>query len=480
MNKLKKSLALIATLAIASTALVACGGSDSKPADTTAATTKASTTAASGEATDAPTTTEAQKEEAKIEMPDTGDQLTILCWTGDDIEKMIENFESKNPDAKGKIKYQNVGKNGGDAREKYANYFAGGSDADLFVLEADWILEYINQDDYTAPLSKIGFTADDFKGCYPYTVSIGTNNAGVLKAASWQATPGAYAYRADLAEQYLGVKTPAEMQEKVKDWKTFTETAKAVKEASKGKTAMTATLGGLWQVYQYNHGTAWAKDGVADLNDQYYKDFAELAKTYYTEGYVTKTSQWAEDGSWYAIGQDDSTLGYFFCTWCFGKGSMLSNAEGGEGGKTYGKYALCEGPSTWAWGGSWLALNPKCDNGTLAHDFVKYFTVDEASMEDYALFKGEFVNNPNVMKKIVDDKKNSNPLFKDGQDQFAVLYPSASKIDMSGKISEFDSQIKNAYNEAVMNYAQGKTASVDEMMEAFKKKAAQIEGLTLK
>ena len=101
-------------------------------------------------------------------------------------------------------------------------------------------------------------------------------------------------------------------------------------------------------------------------------------------------------------------------------------------------------------------------------------------MENYALFKGEFVNNPNVMKKIVDDKKNTNPLFKDGQDQFSILYPLASKIDMTGKISEFDAQIKAAYNDAVMNYAQGKTKTVDEMMEAFKKKAAQIEGLEVK
>ena len=176
-------------------------------------------------------------------------------------------------------------------------------------------------------------------------------------------------------------------------------------------------------------------------------------------------------------------MGYFFCTWCLGAGSMLSNAEGGvnEDGtpkneKLYGKYNICAGPSSYAWGGSWLAVSPKCDNGTLAHDFIKFFTVDEASMEKYALKKSEFVNNPTVMKKIVDDKSNKNPLLN-GEDQFAVLYESADKIDLDGKITRFDSQIKNNFNDAVNKYCKGDLKDVDAVIDAFKTKSAEIEGL---
>ncbi len=489
MNALKKSLALIATLAIASTAFYACGtdtpaNTDSTTEDSTVEDSTVEDSTEDSTPTDDNGEDSSSTDAVAIDVPETGDKLSVLCWTGDDVEKMIENFTKNKPEYAGKVEYVNVGSKGQEAREQYATYFAGGEDADLFVLEADWILEYINNDEYTAPLSKLGFTDADFSGCYPYTVSIGTDNNGVLKAASWQATPGAYVYRADLAEEYLGVKTPEEMQPFVDSWDKFTETAKTVKEKSGGKCAMADTLGGMWQVWQYNRKNAWAKDDKLVIDD-YCKEYADLAKNYWDNGYVTKESQWDNKG-WYPIGQDGSTMGYFFCTWCLGKGSMLSNAEGGmeDDGETpknadiYGKYRITAGPSEWAWGGSWLALSPNCDNGEIARDFVKYFTVDEDTMEDYALFKGEFVNNPTVMKKIVDDGSNKNALLG-GQDQFSVLYESASKIDMDGKITAYDAQIKDAFNNAVTKYVKGEVASYDDMITEFKKNAATIEGLTV-
>ena len=462
MNKLKKSLALVAMLAIASTAFAACGDSssvaDSKPADSSsvadASSTESSDTAASS-------------------LSDDGDKLTILCWTDDDLKVMMKEFGND------KVVYQNVGKDGAGAKEQYTQYFAGGDDADLFVLEADWILDYIDNDDYCADIAELGFTDDDFKGCYDYTVSIGTNSKNKLKAVSWQATPGAYVYRTDLAEKILGVKTREEMQAKCADWATFEETAEI---AAKEGVAMADTLGGMWQVYQYNKETPWAVDNKLVVED-YCSDYAELAKKWYDNGYVTKEAQW--DNGWYAISEQNKTMGYFFCTWCLGAGSMLSNAEGGveedgtpKNADLYGKYNICAGPSSYAWGGSWLAVSPKCDNKTLAHDFVKFFTVDETTMEQYALAKSEFVNNPTVMKKIVDDKSNKNPLLG-GEDQFAVLLDAASKIDMDGKITRFDSQIKNNFNDAVNKYVKGDIKTVEDMITEFKTQSAEIEGLTV-
>jgi len=488
MNKLKKSLALIATLAIASTAFYACGESsstaDSSTADSSSAADDSSSADDSSEGGEESSAADDSSESdggnagsGENSVPETGDKLTILCWTGDDVNAMIKNFTANTDYTEDQLAFVQVGENGGEAREKYANFFAGDEDVDLFVLEADWILEYINNDEYTAPLSNLGFSTSDFDGCYDYTVSIGTNNDGVLKAASWQATPGGYCYRTDLAEEYLGVKTPEEMQSKIDSWDKFTETAKEVYEKSGKKTAMADTLGGMWQVWQYNRKSAWTDANDNLQIDDFCKDYAELAKQYWDEGYVTKEAQW-DDAGWYPIGQNGGTMGYFFCTWCLGDGSMLEKAEGGKDGETYGKYNIVAGPSGWAWGGSWLALSPKADNGTIAHDFVKYFTVDEASMENYALDKGEFVNNPTVMKKIVDDGTNKNDRLG-GQDQFSVLYEAAGNIDMDGKITKFDAQIKEAFNNAVQSYAKGDIKSYDEMIEKFKDDASLIEGLNV-
>ena len=488
MNKLKKSLALVAVLAIASTGLVACGGESSTPATTTkaattaAAGTDAATTAAAG--SDAATTAAAGSDAAATTAApvaasenkyseDDSSKCTILAWNENDIPPMIKCIEANKPELKDKFVLKQVGSNGSEAHEQYSQYFKGGEDCDLFVLEADWILDYIDNDEFTAPITDLGFASTDFDGNYKYTVAIGTNKAGKLKGVSWQATPGAYLYNTELAKKFLGVETPEQMQDKVKDWATFEATAAELKEKSGGKTALADTLGGMWQVYQYNRSNPWVKDDKLAIDD-FYKNYAETAKKFWDNGYVTQESQW--DNGWYTIGQTDGTkngtLGYFFCTWCLGKDGMLSKAEGGEGGATYGKYDIVAGPSDWAWGGSWLGLSPKCNNGTSAYEFVKFFTVDPAGMKAYALQQGEFVNSPSVMKGIVDEKSNKNALIG-GKDQFAVLFESASKIDMEGKITKYDASIKASFNDAVTKYCKGDYKSYDEMIDKFKGEVAK-------
>ena len=473
MNKLKKSLALIATLAIASTAFVACGDdSSSSTADSSSSTAESSSSEGDSSSEAAPA--------AENKFKDDDPTLSILCWTDNDLKNMIKCFADNTDYTEDQVKYVNVGGGGEEARDQYVTYFDGDGDADLFVLEADWILDYINKDEYTAPLTELGFAESDFDNGYAYVKAVGTNEKGVIKGSSWQATPGGYVYRTDLAEKYLGAKTPDEMQDKVKDWDTFTESAKTVKEQSNGKTAMADTLGGMWQVWQYNRKSAWVDADYNLVIDDFCKEYAELAKTYYDEGYVTKESQWS--AGWNQIMQDDSTMGAFLCTWCFGKDGTLSQMEGNSEGKldgpTAGKFNITAGPSGWAWGGSWLAVSPKCNTGTAAHDFVEFFTINPDTMKTYALYSGDFVNSPSAMKAIVDEKSNKND-YLGGQDQFSVLYEAASTIDMSN-VTAYDSVLKSAFNNAVTKYVNGDYKDADEMIKGFKEDVkANVGDLTV-
>lgn len=473
MNKLKRTLALVATLALATTAFAGCDkdeDSSSKAASKSESSSKSDSTAASKE--------ESSKEEkAENTVPNTGDKMTILCWTGDDINPMMKNF-TENTDYKAEqIKWNQVGKNGGDAAEKYASYFAGDEDVDLFIAEADWILNYINKDDYSAPLSKLGLTKNDFKTNYAYTQTIGTDSNGVLKGASWQATPGGYVYRTSLADKYLGVKSADEMQAKVADWDKFLATAEELSTKTDGKVALTCTIGGMWQVFSYNRTQAWVDSSNKLVVDDSCGKFMDICKTMYDKGYVTKETQWTD--TWYNPGQDGKTLGYFFCTWCLGEGSMLSNASGKEGSESYGDWTLVKGPNEYAWGGSWLCLSPKADNGEICEAFVKYFCSNEETMKKYALAKGEFVNSKNVMQSIVDDKSNKNKLLG-GQDQFTVLIDSADKINMEGTVTPYDSTIKTDYMDAVDKYLKGTHKDQATAINAFKDKvAADLPDLTV-
>jgi len=156
-----------------------------------------------------------------------------------------------------------------------------------------------------------------------------------------------------------------------------------------------------------------------------------------------------------------------------GKDDVINNPD------LYNKFDIIAGPSGYAWGGSWLALSPKCDNGTLAKAFVEHFTINEETMESYALFKGEFVNNPTVMEKVGKNEKSNNPMLR--TNPWSILFEAAGNIDMTGKITAFDSQIKKAFNDSVTNYLKGVEGytSYDNMINEFKKAAAQIEGLNV-
>jgi hypothetical protein len=476
MNKLKRTLALVATLAISATAFVGCGGDDTSstatPAETTAA--PADDSAAATEAAPAGDDAAANNGEFtyKGTLPTGGDAMTVLCWTGDDLDVMLSTWEAAKGIDASKVNFKNFGVPGGDAAAQYDQYFLGGEDVDMLMVEADWALKYINDDAITAPLESLGFTDADFAGQYAYTQEIGRAtagaNAGKIVGTSWQAAPGGWCYRTDLAETYLGVKSPDEMQAKVADWDAFQKTAAEVATASGNKTAFTTTLGGIWQAFAANRTAPWVVDNKLTIDD-FCDTFINLAKNMRDNKYVTEANQWTDE--WYAAGQTDDTMGYFVSTWGFGV-SILETAAGGAGGATYGKWNVCQGPTPYFWGGTWACVSPKTDNADLVASFMHYFTMDEAAMKEYALAKPDYVNNINAMESIVDEGTNKNPLLG-GQDQFSVLNAAAQNIDLNGLITPYDSSIKTAFLDAVNAYCAGETADAAACIDDFKNRVAE-------
>jgi len=388
-------------------------------------------------------------------LKDDGDTLSIVCWTDNDLKNMIEVYQQDNPDAN--VKWVQSGNFGSDANTKYASFLNSGEDVDLFIAESGWILNYINNDDFSAPLSALGITEKDYADAYDYTVDIGTDKNGVLKGASWQAAPGGFCYNTTLAEQYLGVTSPEEMQNKISTWDGFTATAEELKTASDGAVKMTATLEGMWQCYASAAHSPWLIDGR--INTETVREFSDMAISYVKNGYVDPNNvQWSS--LWKNAGRNGETLGYFFSTWCLTSGTQLEENCG-----TDGNWNIIIGPQEYFWGGSWLCVSPNCDNKTEAEKFVRYFTTDASTMEKYALSSGDFVNNRVVMEKIVADGSNKNPLLG-GQDQFAVLKDVADTIKLNETITEYDQDLKESLSYALSSWSDyGDTdAIIDEFL----------------
>lgn len=487
MNTLKRTLALVATLAMAATAFASCGDDKDSSSSSSSSSSEASKVEEPSEDTsevnsDAQDTTKA--EESTGEIADSvgkgGDTFTIAAWNADDVPFLIAQWKGLDydsiqddlaNDAVDGIKFINFGVGGGDASEKYDNLFKSGDDLDVYFCEADWALKYINDDEKTLPLADLGLGDSDFANIYAYTDEIGKSSDGVRKGVSWQAAAGGFQYRSDLAQEYLGVTSPEEMQAAIGDWDKFVEAAQTVSEKSSGKTALADTLGGMWQAYACGRTTPWVVDNALQIDD-FCKEFADTAKALWDCGGVTKNGQWTDE--WTAAGTNDTCMGYFVSTWGFG--SFALDAAGGEGGATYGKWAVCQGPQPFFWGGTWIVVNPKTDNGEEARDFILSATSNEDQMSTYAVNKPEYVNN----SKVMDDLISSNTVFNEkitnnlgGQNFYAELADNAKTIDFNGLITPYDATIKTDFINVVKEqYLEG-GASWDDTVEAFKDKIAE-------
>lgn len=395
-------------------------------------------------------------------LPTGGDKFTVLSWNAS-FEPTVKKWASDMGYSESQINYINLNTYGGGALDYYYRFFMSGEDIDVLLVEQDWALELMNKSYCASPLSALGFTDSDFSEQYSFTKDIGKNSKGVLKGVAWQVSSGAWCYRADLAEQYLGVKTPEEMQAKVSDWDKFQSTAGEVYSASEGQTALTTTLYGMYNAYKYSRTKPWVVDNNL-VTDNFCYDFISLAKNMTDNSYVTDINQWTD--TWYKAGQTDSTMGYFVSSWGFGE-SILLSAAGGESGATFGKWKACQGPSPYNWGGTWLCVYPRTDNADMAASLINYIAVDKESMRSLAESESDYLpNNMALTEELISEGKNSSGLLG-GQDYFKPLHENAKALDMSGIIAPYDSSVDMYFLKAVNSYCKGEMESVEECIESF-------------
>ena len=370
-----------------------------------------------------------------------GDTFTIAAWNASEVPYLIAqwkglDYESTFDD----LRFVYFGVGGGSAPEKYDQYFNSGRDLDVYFCEPYWGLKYINDDSRTAPLSAIGITDADTANMYPYTLEYGKDSTGVLKGLSWDPSPGGFGYRTDLAKQYLGVSSPEEMQAAIGDWDSFASAAKTVASKTGGRVALADSVGGMWQAYSFGRTQPYVVNNKINLGSDV-KEFADIAKTLWNCGGVTKNGQWYEE--WTAAGESGNCMGYFVPTWGFG--GFFLDAAGGKNGATYGKWAVCQGPQPYYWGGTMALVNPSTDNGEEARDFILSACINNDQMRSYAVCRPEFVNNMAVMDKLIAEGTVFNNTISQnlgGQNYLSELNKNAKAINNKGLITPYDETIR--------------------------------------
>ena len=352
-----------------------------------------------------------------------------------------------------------------DEAIKGQNDAADDDKIDMFLVEADYAMKYVNSDAPLDVIKEVGLTKEDMANQYKYTQDVMTDDAGALKGVSWQATPGLFMYNAEYAKQVLGTDDPAEVQAAVADWDKFAETAQKMKDAG---IYMVSGFDDTYRCFSNNASGPWVTDGKITIDPQI-EEWAKQTKDYTDKGFNNKTSLW--DENWVA-GQkiDGKVFGYFYSTWgipfCL-LPNTLDDPEGAqeEGNGGYGKWRACQGPQSYFWGGTWICGAYGSDNIAITRDIMLKMTCDTATMKSITENEQDYTNNKAAIKELIDGGY-TNP-FLGGQDHLSLLSEAADKIDLTGKVSAYDQGCNEEFQGAMKDYFLG-NATYEEALATFK------------
>ncbi len=323
---------------------------------------------------------------------------------------------------------------------------------DIFLIEADYALKYVDTPYTLDVIADVGLTEADVADQYGYTKEIATDSAGVLKAVSWQATPGLFAYRRSIAMDVLGTDDPEAVQEALSDWDKFD--AVAEQAYAKGY-QMLSGYDDSYRTFSNNMSAPWV-DGNTIVVDPNLMRWVDQTKDYTDKGYNNKTSLWAPE--WNADqGPDGTVFGFFYSTWGINftlLGNALADPEGPHevGNGAFGDYAVCYGPQNYYWGGTWICAAAGSDNLDVVKDVMMTLTCDPAVMKQITLDTEDYTNNTTAMNELANSDYQS--AFLGGQNHIALFAEAAPLIDMSN-ISPYDQGLTEEFQKAFKDYFDG-------------------------
>ena len=325
---------------------------------------------------------------------------------------------------------------------------------DIFLVEADYALKYVDAD-VTMDVKELGLTDDDMAQQYQYTKDIVTDSNGAQKGTTWQATPGLFAYRRSIAKDVLGTDDPEQVQEALSDWAKFDEVA--AKASEKGY-KMLSGYDDAYRTFSNNVAAPWVDGDTVKVDENIVK-WIDQTKDYTDKGYNNKTSLW--DENWAADqGPAGKVFGFFYSTWGINF-TLLGNSletpvdQGGKeevGNGIYGDYAVCYGPQPYYWGGTWICAAAGTDNADIVKDVMLKLTCDKEIMKKITEDTQDYTNNQEAMQEIADSDFASD--FLGGQNHIALFVEAAKKIDMSNT-GPYDQGLNESIQTAFRDYFDG-------------------------
>ena len=340
---------------------------------------------------------------------------------------------------------------------------------DLFVVDEAFLDDYVESGRSLDVTGDLGITPSELADQFPYTQEMATDEKGRLKALTWQATPGVFAYRRSIARKVLGTDNPEKVQEAVSDWERFAETAEAAKENGY---YMLSGFEDAYRVYADNVSSSWVEDGALNI-DEHLTEWAEQTREFVQNGYTHGTEQWSEE--WRADHTGDGEVfGFFYSSWGI-QHTLESKAEGDSGDEeeendttsASGDYAVCRGPEPSHYGGQWIIAAAGTDNRELAGSIMRTLTCDPAIMKKITEDIREFTNTVSGMEELAESDYKAKLL---GNQNPIPVYVESATLLSKKHTTAYDDDLALGFQVSMQDYITGKT-SLDEALELFRKAA---------
>lgn len=467
----KRLLALTMAMIMVAGTMAACGG------DTTTDGTTPEQNNGSGDVTpdeptpDEPTPDEPAPDDGSASTADLvtgGAVLNIYCWNEEFKTRVTDHYSKyEEVDAThGKIgdtevvwnitpSTDNAYQNNLDETLLKQESAAADDKIDMFLIEADYALKYVNAD-FTMPIADLGITDAELADQYQYTKDVVTDGNGVLKGVSWQGCPCIMFYNRAIATEVLGSDDPDTVQEAVKDWDTFNATAADV--AAAGYT-MTSSVMDTYRVYQNNVSSPWVVDGKINVDANLQK-WVEDSKAMVDAKQTNTYALWGDD---WAKGFYGDVFCYFGPAW-FINFSMQCDQPGSVG--IDGGWGACVGPQSCFWGGTWICAATGCDNMDIVADIMRELTMNPDVMTEIVEADDDFVNNQPAMEAMAQTDYTSAILG--GQNPLPMYCEGVLTLDLSN-LSPYDQACNEEFQNAMKNYFDGNYATYEEALDAFYK-----------
>lgn len=291
-------------------------------------------------------------------------KIVIWDWNGDAQKTYIEKFNEEYPNIT--VEVQNVSWD--DYMTKLQTSYVSGMELpDILLGEIAWrgtlfdlgICENLEQPPYNLDRNKM------VKSSVPLVSDKDGNIAGV----EMQVTPAGFAYKRDMAKEYLGTDDPDEVGKMIADWDSFLKVGKDVLEKSNGKVKMTASLGDVLLSSFSQNVVSYTDGNTVDITKKMQKPL-ETTIAMRDAGITGNLEMYS--AAWYAAYASDEYLFYEAAAWC---PPYVISANDPNGS---GNWAITTPPGgSFNLGGTSLSINKDSENKEAAWAFLQYIYFSE-------------------------------------------------------------------------------------------------------